>query len=72
MRQRLIATLFAIGLALLPANSFADGNEDNEPEHRISEAHEGIEGAELLAAGAAIVLALGIAFTVGRRSRKKS
>ncbi len=50
---------------------FADGDEENEPEHSIEDAHEGVEGGELFAAGAGLIVALGIAFTVGRRSRKK-
>jgi hypothetical protein len=37
----------------------------------ITEAHEGIEGAELFAAGAGVVIAIGLAYVIGRRSRKK-
>ncbi|MFZ4063509.1 MAG: hypothetical protein ACOYK0_00880 [Candidatus Nanopelagicaceae bacterium] len=71
MKQKLFAMILALGLVALPATAFADGNENNEPEHSIEDAHEGVEGGELFAAGAGLVIALGIAFTIGRRSRKK-
>ena len=32
---------------------------------------EGLDGGELLAAGSGLVIALGLAFMIGRRSRKK-
>ncbi|CAB4672716.1 unannotated protein [freshwater metagenome] len=63
--------MLTTGLLLFPTTAFADGDERNEPEHSVEDAHEGIEGGELFAAGAGLVIALGIAFTVGRRSRKK-
>ncbi len=71
MKQKLFAMILSLGLVALPATAFADGNENNEPEHSIEDAHEGVEGGELFAAGAGLVIALGIAFTIGRRSRKK-
>jgi hypothetical protein len=63
--------ILACGLTIFPTVGFADGDEENEPEHSIEDAHEGVEGGELFAAGAGLIVALGIAFTVGRRSRKK-
>lgn len=71
MKRKLYSAVIALGLVILPSTAFAEGNEKNEPEHSIKEAHEGFDSGELLAAGAGIVIALGIAFTVGRRSRKK-
>ena len=61
--------IFGAPLAMSPA--LADEDEANEPEHKISEAHEGIEVGEYLAVGAGLLIAGGIAFTVGRRSGKK-
>lgn len=71
MRQKLFSAVLALSLLMVPNIAFAGGDEKNEPEHSIEGAHEGIEGGELFAAGAGVVIALGIAFTVGRRSRKK-
>ena len=71
MKLKLFAMILSLWLVALPATAFADGNENNEPEHSIEDAHEGVEGGELFAAGAGLVIALGIAFTIGRRSRKK-
>ncbi|TSA21998.1 MAG: hypothetical protein D4R69_02025 [Actinomycetales bacterium] len=71
MKRKLFSMVLATGLLILPTIAFADGDEKNEPEHSIEDAHEGIGGNELFAAGAGLVIALGIAFTVGRRSRKK-
>lgn len=71
MKKRISALILALGMAAIPATSFADGHEKNEPEHSIEGAHEGIEGGELFAAGAGLVLALGLAYFIGRRSNKK-
>ena len=71
MKRNLFSAVLATLLLMLPTVAFADGDEKNEPEHSIEDAHEGVEGGELVAAGAGVVIALGIAFTVGRRSRKK-
>jgi hypothetical protein len=75
VKLKLFAGLFAIflaigaPLALSPAQ--ADEDEAGEPENEIAEAHEGIEVEEYLAVGAGLLIAGGIAFTVGRRSGKK-
>ena len=71
MKRKLFSAVLATLLLMLPTVAFADGDEKNEPEHSIEDAHEGVEGGELFAAGAGVVIALGIAFAVGRRSRKK-
>ena len=71
MKRKLFSAVLATLLLMLPTDAFADGDEKNDPEHSIEDAHEGVEGGELVAAGAGVVIALGIAFTVGRRSRKK-
>jgi hypothetical protein len=71
MKEKVFSALLAIGLFICPASAIAAGTETNEPEHSITGAHEGFDVAELLAAGSAIILAVGIAFTIGRRSRKK-
>lgn len=71
MQRKLFSAVLALSLLMVPNIAFAEGNEKNEPEHSIEDAHEGIEGGELFAAGAGVLIALGIAFTVGRRSRKK-
>jgi hypothetical protein len=66
-----ILLLFAIAL---PTSAFADEddrNHRNDPEHSITEAHEGIEGGELFAAGAGLAIAIGLAYAIGRRSGKK-
>ena len=71
MKRKMSSLILASGLLILPTTGFADGDEKDEPEHSIEDAHEGVEGGELFAAGAGLVIALGIAFTIGRRSRKK-
>jgi hypothetical protein len=71
MKRKLFSSLMIMGLLIFPTSAFAEGNEGNEPEHKISEAHEGIEGGELFAAGAGLVIALGLAFMIGRRSSKR-
>jgi len=70
MKVKVFPALILIALFIFPNSAFAAGTEKNEPEHSIVGAHEGIEGAELFAVGAGLVIALGIAFTIGRRSRK--
>ena len=71
MKQKLFSGVLTLGLVFLPTAALADGDEKNEPEHSITEAHEGLDGGELLAAGSGLVIALGLAFMIGRRSRKK-
>ena len=74
MKQKLfsiisgILLLFAIAL---PSSVFADEDDRNDPEHSRTEAHEGIEGGELFAAGAGLAIAIGLAYAIGRRSGKK-
>lgn len=65
----MISGLLLFGAIASPSLVFAE--EGNEPEHKISEAHEGIDSTELLAAGTGLVIAVGLAFAIGRRSRKK-
>lgn len=65
----MISGLLLIGAIASPSLAFAE--EGNEPEHKISESHEGIHSTELFAAGAGLVIAVGLAFVIGRRSRKK-
>jgi len=71
MKVKVFSALILIALFIFPNSAFASDSGKNEPEHYITDAHEGVEGAELFAAGAGLVIALGIAFTIGRRSRKK-
>ena len=74
MKQRIFSVISGILLLsaiTLPASAFGEENEGNEPEHSITEAHEGIEGGELFAAGAGLVIAIGLAYVIGRRSGKK-
>jgi hypothetical protein len=72
MKRKIFSMIFSLLLIGAIANpSLALAEEGNEPEHKISEAHEGIDSTELLAAGAGLVIAVGLAFTIGRRSRKK-
>lgn len=66
-----ISGILLLSAIALPATAFADEDERNDPEHSITEAHEGIEGGELFAAGAGLVIAIGLAFAIGRRSGKK-
>jgi hypothetical protein len=66
-----ISGILLIGAIALPATAIADEDERNDPEHSITEAHEGIEGEELFAVGAGLVIAIGLAFVIGRRSGKK-
>ncbi len=66
-----ISGILLLGAIALPATAFAEDNERNDPEHSITEAHEGIEGGELFAAGAGVVIAIGLAYVIGRRSSKK-
>jgi hypothetical protein len=41
-------------------------------EHRIDDRHEGFEGIQFLIIGGALVVAVFLAYTAGKRSRKKS
>jgi hypothetical protein len=66
-----ISGILLLGAIALPATAFAEESERNDPEHSITEAHEGIEGGELFAAGAGVVIAIGLAYVIGRRSSKK-
>jgi len=48
------------------------GNEESAPLHKVDEEHEGgIESIQLILVGAAIVIALGLAYRAGRRRRDK-
>ena len=74
MNQKLfsaISGLLLLSAIALPASAFADEDERDDPEHSITEAHEGIEGGELFAAGGGLVIAIGLAYAIGRRSGKK-
>ena len=71
MKRKLFSGLLTLGLVFLPTAALAEGDEKNEPEHSITDAHEGLDGGELFAAGSGLVVALGLAFIIGRRSRKK-
>lgn len=74
MKQKIFSVISGILLAgaiALPGSAFADEDERNDPEHSITEAHEGIEGEELFAVGAGLIIAIGLAFAIGRRSGKK-
>jgi hypothetical protein len=74
MKQKVfsvISGIILIGTITLPATAFAGEHERNDPEHSITEAHEGIEGGELFAAGAGLAIAIGLAYLIGRRSGKK-
>ena len=66
-----ILLLFAIALPTSVIADEDDRNHRDDPEHSITEAHEGIEGGELFAAGAGLVIAIGLAYAIGRRSGKK-
>ena len=69
-----ISLVLLLGAITLPASAFADDDDRkhrNDPEHSITEAHEGVEGGELFAAGAGLVIAIGLAYAIGRRSGKK-
>jgi len=74
MKQKIflvISGILLIGAITQPAMAFAEENEGIDPEHSITEAHEGIESAEWLAVGAGLIVAGGLAFVIGRRSGKK-
>ncbi len=77
MKQKffsIISGLLLVTSIALPTSAFADDddrNHRNDPEHSITEAHEGVEGGELFAAGAGLVIAIGLAYAIGRRSGKK-
>jgi hypothetical protein len=74
MKEKMFSVISAIlllGAIALPATAAAEESDRNDPEHSITEAHEGIEGVELFAAGAGVVIAIGLAYVIGRRSRKK-
>ena len=66
-----ISVILLLGAITFPAATFADERERNDPEHSITEAHEGIEVVEFVAVGAGLVIAVGLAFLIGRRSGKK-
>jgi hypothetical protein len=54
------------------ASPQASNDEHSEPIHHVDENHEsGIESIQLIFVGAAIVIALGLAYRAGRRRRDK-
>jgi hypothetical protein len=74
MKQKIfsvISGILLLGAIALPATAYAEENERNDPEHSVTEAHEGIESAEWLAVGAGLIIAGGLAFVIGQRSGKK-
>ena len=74
MKQKIFSVISGILLLTaiaLPTSVFAEENDGNDPEHSSTEAHEGVEGGELFAAGAGLVIALGLAYAIGRRNGKK-
>jgi hypothetical protein len=76
MKQKffsIISGLLLLTAIALPTSAFADDDRKhrNDLEHSITEAHEGVEGGELFAAGAGLVIAIGLAYAIGRRSGKK-
>ena len=77
MKQKffsIISGLLLVTAIALPTSALADDDDRehrNDPEHSITEAHEGVEGGELFAAGAGLVIAIGLAYAIGRRSGKK-
>ena len=74
MKRKLFSAISGILLLAsiaLPTSVFADKDDRNDPEHSITEAHEGVEGGELFAAGGGLVIAIGLAFAIGRRSGRK-
>ena len=77
MKRKLFSAISGILLLAsiaLPTSVFADEddrNHRNDPEHSITEAHEGVVGGELFAAGGGLVIAIGLAFAIGRRSGRK-
>ncbi|CAB4336578.1 unannotated protein [freshwater metagenome] len=77
MKQRIFSAISAVVLlgaitsVTFSPLALADDHGKEHPEHSITDAHEGIEGGELLAAGGGIVIAIGLAYAIGRRSGKK-
>ncbi len=74
MKRKLFSAITGIILVAsiaLPTSVFADEDDRDDPEHSITEAHEGVEGGELFAAGGGLVIAIGLAFAIGRRSGRK-
>lgn len=46
--------------------------DGNKFEHHINEGHEGFEGIQFIIIGGALVVAVFLAYTAGKRSRKKN
>ncbi len=48
------------------------GGPDGGEHHRIDDGHDGTDSLQWMFVGAAVVIALGLAYNAGRRQRKKS
>lgn len=72
MKSKILSAIAISGILLIgiPASSFAEDGNGDRVKHEVSEP-QGFEGSQILIVGGAIVIASGLAFTIGRRTRKK-
>ena len=72
MKSKTLSTLAISGILLfgIPTFGFAEDGDGDRVKHEVSEP-QGFEGSQIIVVGGAILIASGLAFTIGRRTRKK-
>jgi len=73
MRSKILSAMAISGILIfgIPSAAIADEGAGDHVKHEVSEP-QGFEGSQIIIVGGAIVIASGLAFTIGRRARKKN
>jgi hypothetical protein len=72
MKSKILSAVVISGILLfgIQATALADEGAGDHVKHEVSEP-QGFEGTQIIVVGGAVVIASGLAFTIGRRTRKK-
>ena len=72
MKFKALSVLTFSGILLfgIPTTVHAEDGAGDQVKHEVSEP-QGFEGSQIIVVGGAILIASGLAFTIGRRTRKK-
>jgi len=73
MKSKILSAMAISGILIfgIPSAAIADEGGGDHVKHEVSEP-QGFEGSQIIVVGGAIVIASGLAFTIGRRTRKKN
>jgi len=73
MKSKILSAMAISGILIfgIPSAAIADEGAGDHVKHEVSEP-QGFEGSQIIIVGGAIVIASGLAFTIGRRTRKKN